>query len=61
DTDIVTKRERIMEWMSPINFFERQANVFSAWQPGTGKWRLADTRFKEWESNSGQILWCRGI
>ncbi|KAJ7136784.1 ankyrin repeat-containing domain protein [Mycena epipterygia] len=55
------KRQMIIEWMSPINFFQRQVDIFSNLQPGTGQWLLADPRFKNWESRPGQILWCRGI
>ncbi|KAJ7136752.1 ankyrin repeat-containing domain protein [Mycena epipterygia] len=55
------KRQMIIEWMSPINFFQRQADIFSNLQPGTGQWLLANPRFKNWESRPGQILWCRGI
>ncbi|KAJ6555662.1 hypothetical protein DFH09DRAFT_1037923 [Mycena vulgaris] len=54
-------RDRIIEWMSPINFFQRQADIFSMWQPGTGDWLLSDPQFKVWEFSSGIILWCRGM
>ncbi|KAJ6586375.1 ankyrin repeat-containing domain protein [Mycena vulgaris] len=55
------ERLRIIEWMSPLNFFQRQADIFSTWQPGTGGWLLDDTQFKAWESSSGQTLWCCGM
>ncbi|KAJ7432121.1 ankyrin repeat-containing domain protein [Mycena galericulata] len=54
--------ENMMEWMSPLNFFQRQADIFSNRQPGTGKWLLASPQFKDWESSQvGSVLWCRGI
>ncbi|KAJ7114765.1 hypothetical protein C8R44DRAFT_675918 [Mycena epipterygia] len=55
------ERERIIEWMSSINSFKRQADIFSAWQPGTGDWLLGNPQFKHWEASSGKILWCRGM
>ncbi|KAJ7117179.1 hypothetical protein C8R44DRAFT_926117 [Mycena epipterygia] len=55
------QRTKIIDWLSPINFFLRQADIASARQPGTGEWLLADSRFQQWESGSGRTLWCRGI
>ncbi|KAJ7108274.1 hypothetical protein C8R44DRAFT_938293, partial [Mycena epipterygia] len=51
----------ILDWITPLNFFQRQANIFSTWQPGTGEWLLSDSLFKEWESGSEKVLWCQGI
>ncbi|KAJ6579249.1 ankyrin repeat-containing domain protein [Mycena vulgaris] len=55
------EREKIIEWMSPLNFFQRQADIFSTWQPGTGDWLLTDVQFKMWKVSVGKILWCRGM
>ncbi|KAJ7107888.1 ankyrin repeat-containing domain protein [Mycena epipterygia] len=55
------KREKILEWMSPLNSFQRQADIFSKWQSGTGSWLLASAKFKDWESGCGKTLWCRGM
>ncbi|KAJ6510468.1 hypothetical protein C8R45DRAFT_389870 [Mycena sanguinolenta] len=55
------KRLAIIEWMSPLNFFLRQQDISKTRQEGTGEWLLDDPKFKDWESNSGQILWCSGI
>ncbi|KAJ7763625.1 hypothetical protein DFH07DRAFT_693959, partial [Mycena maculata] len=54
-------RTKIIEWLAPINFFQRQADISRARQPGTGGWLLEDGRFKQWEAGSQRILWCRGI
>ncbi|KAJ6566485.1 ankyrin repeat-containing domain protein [Mycena capillaripes] len=55
----------ILDWMTlgkpPLNFSQRQADIFSSWQPGTGEWLLSCSAFKEWESGSGKIIWCRGM
>ncbi|KAJ7735413.1 ankyrin repeat-containing domain protein [Mycena maculata] len=55
------EHKQILDWITPLNFFQRQADIFSAWQPGTGGWLLSDPHFKDWESGSNTILWCRGI
>ncbi|KAJ6528107.1 ankyrin repeat-containing domain protein [Mycena capillaripes] len=55
------QRTRIIDWLSPINFFLRQADISRVRQAGTGGWLLADPLFKEWESGSGATLWCSGI
>ncbi|KAJ7443720.1 ankyrin repeat-containing domain protein [Mycena latifolia] len=54
------EQKQILDWITPLNFFQRQADVFRTWQPGTGDWLLSDAKFKNWELGSG-VLWCRGI
>ncbi|KAJ7725117.1 ankyrin repeat-containing domain protein [Mycena olivaceomarginata] len=61
ERDLAAAREKAIEWISPLNSFQRQADIFSKLQPGTGQWLLADTEFKCWENGTSQILWCRGI
>ncbi|KAJ6594778.1 hypothetical protein B0H19DRAFT_975013, partial [Mycena capillaripes] len=56
-----TERTQIIEWLSPINFFLRQADILQSQQEGTGEWLLKDPHFQQWESGSGKILWCHGI
>ncbi|KAJ6526342.1 hypothetical protein B0H19DRAFT_863855, partial [Mycena capillaripes] len=56
-----TEKKQIMDWITSLNFFQRQADIFGLWQPGTGQWLLSDPKFYTWESVPGQILWCRGI
>ncbi|KAJ6449260.1 hypothetical protein C8R45DRAFT_1045102 [Mycena sanguinolenta] len=55
------ERKRIIEWVSPLNFFVRQDDIFSTRQEGTGEWLLNEKQFKRWESSIGGVLWCRGI
>ncbi|KAJ7327501.1 hypothetical protein DFH08DRAFT_710342 [Mycena albidolilacea] len=54
-------RDIILNWLSPINFFLRQADISQEREKGTGGWLLADPVFQKWESRSGSTLWCRGI
>ncbi|KAJ7605877.1 ankyrin repeat-containing domain protein [Roridomyces roridus] len=60
-TQDAAKREEIIEWYSPVNFFLRQADIFNTHQPGTGRWLLETDSFKRWESCTGNILWGRGM
>ncbi|KAJ6521454.1 hypothetical protein DFH09DRAFT_215565 [Mycena vulgaris] len=56
-----TKRDKIIQWFSPLNFFLRQADIFSTRQPGTGEWLLQDELFKRWRSGEEKTMWCRGM
>ncbi|KAJ7453117.1 hypothetical protein FB451DRAFT_1100410 [Mycena latifolia] len=55
------ERAEIIEWLSPLNFFLRQADILSTRQPGTGEWLLEDQLFKNWKSRMGKTVWCRGM
>ncbi|KAJ7789811.1 hypothetical protein B0H14DRAFT_2535914 [Mycena olivaceomarginata] len=56
-----TKRQTIIEWLSPLNFFLRQQDISKTRQQGTGEWLLDDLKFNSWKSNPRQVLWCSGI
>ncbi|KAJ7021489.1 hypothetical protein C8F04DRAFT_905423, partial [Mycena alexandri] len=55
------ERKRIIDWLSPINFFLRQADISQMQEKGTGGWLLKHPLFKKWEGGLGSTLWCRGI
>ncbi|KAF7345856.1 putative ankyrin repeat protein [Mycena venus] len=55
------EREKVIEWVSPLNFFPRQADILKARQPGTGEWLLQESLFKDWRAGEIRALWCRGI
>lgn len=50
-----------LDWISPLNFLQRQQLIFKEARAGTGKWFLDDDRYQQWERDSGSILWCPGI
>ncbi|KAJ6551881.1 ankyrin repeat-containing domain protein [Mycena capillaripes] len=54
-------RDTVIEWYSPLNFFLRQADIFSIREPGTGEWLLENATFKGWRLGGGKTLWCRGM
>jgi hypothetical protein len=41
-----------LNWLSPINFFPQQADIFRLQQEGTGEWLLADLCFQRWKIGS---------
>jgi hypothetical protein len=55
------EHKKIIDWLSPINFFLRQADISQLQAKGTGGWLVSDPVFKKWESGSGSSLWCPGI
>ncbi|KAJ7772855.1 ankyrin repeat-containing domain protein [Mycena maculata] len=55
------KRDEVIEWYSPLNFFLRQADIFGSRQPGTGGWLLEDPTFQRWKLDRGKTLWCCGM
>ncbi|KAJ7291361.1 ankyrin repeat-containing domain protein [Mycena rebaudengoi] len=55
------EREKIIDWLSPLNFFARHAAIFGTRQEGTGRWLLEDPRFRTWLLSPGEIIWCSGI
>ncbi|KAF5855664.1 hypothetical protein ETB97_008825 [Aspergillus alliaceus] len=50
----------VIDWLCPVNFWLKQADVLKQRQPGTGDWLLQDSRFLDWETGSRESLWCRG-
>ncbi|KAJ7210947.1 ankyrin repeat domain-containing protein [Mycena rebaudengoi] len=55
------ERDKIIEWVSPLNFFSRNEDIFRAHQDGTGMWLLDDVRFQDWVLSPGGTLWCYGM
>ncbi|KAJ7270997.1 hypothetical protein C8J57DRAFT_1065115, partial [Mycena rebaudengoi] len=54
-------RDKIIEWLSPLNFFAQHDDIFRTRQEGTGRWFLEDSRFKNWLLSTGESIWCLGI
>ncbi|KAK7013936.1 ANK-REP-region domain-containing protein, partial [Favolaschia claudopus] len=57
---VAIKKNDIMDWLTTINFYQRQDTIFETWQEGTGQWFLSLPEFKNWLSNSERVLWCEG-
>lgn len=51
----------VLDWLSPLNFWIKQIDVFEKRHPETGTWLLQNEVFAEWLSGTGKTLWCPGI
>ena len=60
-TQIDQERQAIIDWLSPLNFFITQDDIFNRRQEGTGEWFLKSDVFQSWLSTLGDTLWCPGI
>lgn len=50
----------VKDWLSPINSYQKQADVFTKAQTGTGQWFLKHEVFESWTTDGRQVLWCHG-
>ncbi|KAJ7358361.1 hypothetical protein DFH08DRAFT_620292, partial [Mycena albidolilacea] len=53
--------DKLVEWLSPINFFLHQQTISESRSNETGYWLLEDPQFQAWKSGPGRTLWCHGI
>lgn len=54
---------RILDWLSPLHFGEKQRDVSRKRHPGTGQWLLESETFSKWFGTSRTFsngLWCPG-
>ncbi|KAJ2987357.1 hypothetical protein NUW58_g4552 [Xylaria curta] len=52
--------DTMVNYFSPVSFSEKQNEIFSQRQPGTGQWFIDSPTFQEWLSSPGATLWCPG-
>ena len=55
------ERDKVLQWLSPLNFKPRQAELSARRQKGTGSWLLESPNFQEWVSEEGKTLVCQGM
>ncbi|KAL8720577.1 MAG: hypothetical protein Q9181_007891 [Wetmoreana brouardii] len=48
-------------WLSPINFFKTQQDIFGRREEGTGTWLIDSPEFQDWVVGSSHTLCCFGI
>lgn len=58
-TDENNRFKDIVDWLSPLNFRQKQENITGT--PGTGEWFFREEEFQHWESGPDPWLWCYGI
>jgi len=53
--------EKLIKWISPIDFRAQHSDIISRRHEGTGQWFLATSEFKSWLKRPGETLYCPGI
>ena len=56
------KIQEILDWLSPLNMYQKQQDTLSRRHGTTGSWLLNDTVFRDWidSDDSQRTLWCPG-
>jgi nucleoside phosphorylase len=54
------EHSKMMHWLSSVNFWGKQVDLFERAQRGTGRWIFEDERFKSWLTGPPRLLWCQG-
>jgi hypothetical protein len=55
------EEEKILEWLTPIDYGPQQSDYLKRRQPGTGEWLLDSAEYKTWLAASKQMLFYPGI
>jgi len=55
------EHEKILEWLTPIDYAPQQNDYIRRRQPGTGLWLLSSAEFQRWLKTGKQTLFCPGI
>lgn len=56
----VEERRRILDWLSPLNFWAKQMDTLDQAETGTGIWLLNSQEFESWTGGDVRALWCPG-
>ena len=51
----------IVDWLSPLDFVERQQAILRSTAAGAGNWFLEFNEYQAWETGKEPILWCVGV
>ena len=55
------ERQKLLDWITPLNFLAQQSVLLCWRQEGTGQWLFESPEFKSWMNKPGETLLCRGI
>ncbi|KAI7913393.1 hypothetical protein M0657_010044 [Pyricularia oryzae] len=59
---ISQERDKILDWLSRIDYLKKQRDILAKHHGKTGKWFLDHPDFRLWmDGGENTILWCRGI
>ena len=61
NNELAKHQHHILDWFSPLNFFQTQQDILKKHEQGTGKWLLDKPEFQQWLTGSECTLCCRGI
>jgi len=54
------ERRKKLNWLSQLNFWATQKDIFDRAEPHTGKWLLNSPEFQSWIRGDLRTLWCPG-
>lgn len=57
----MTNQEETLDWLSPLNFYLLQQDIFRKCEPGTGQEFINSNEVQTWISTSSQTLFSQGI
>jgi len=52
--------QKVIQWLSDLNFWTKQDNAFARHEEGTGEWLWSDPAFRSWIDGDTAVLWCPG-
>jgi hypothetical protein len=54
-------RQKILDWLTPVDYDSQQTDYIKRRQPGTGQWLLDSAKYQTWLNTDKQTLFCPGI
>src|SRR5271155_4005075 len=53
--------QKILDWLTPIDYAPQHSDFISRRQEGTGQWLLNSDQFQTWLNTTKQTLFCPGM
>lgn len=55
------EEQKVLNWLTPVDYAPQQNDYINRRQPGTGQWLLDSPEFKAWVETDTRTLFCPGI
>ncbi|KAL7799230.1 hypothetical protein V8C37DRAFT_367055 [Trichoderma ceciliae] len=55
------RHQKILEWLTPIDYAPQQKDYITVRQPGTGDWFLGSEEYQAWVKSDKKTLFCPGV